>query len=66
MLELETILTTIPQSQLIRIYTHNKKITISGKEILYSGTKENYEMRYLGFPVLSTKASGDTILIELT
>ena len=64
-MKLIDILRGIPQAQRIRIYTYNKKITISGKVELYLGIRAQFQDRYLGYHVWTVTSNNDTLEIEL-
>ena len=65
MLVLGDIINYIPQAQPIRIYTYNKKLTLSGKETIFSGIRAQYDNRKLAMPVWSITESSGMIQIEL-
>lgn len=65
MLNLGELLTTIPQSQPIRIYTYNKKRTLSGKETIFSGIRAQYDNRKSGIPVCTLISVDGEVWIEI-
>ncbi len=65
MLSLGDLLPTIPQSQPIKIYTYNKKRTLSGKETIFSGIRAQYDDRKLGIPVCTLTSVSGVVWIEI-